>query len=54
MRRCGIEDSGAGLTQFTAEPDGTFTPHTTDLYLEDRPPMNTIRGDDATAEEMAS
>ncbi|GAC47587.1 glucosyl-3-phosphoglycerate synthase [Gordonia aichiensis] len=54
MRRCGIEDSGAGLTQFTAEPDGTFTPHTTDLYLEDRPPMNSVRGNDATAEEMAS
>ncbi|ATD71657.1 MULTISPECIES: glucosyl-3-phosphoglycerate synthase [Gordonia] len=43
MRRCGIEDSGVGLTQFTAEPDGSFTPHTTEVYLEDRPPMNTLR-----------
>ncbi|WP_168700690.1 glucosyl-3-phosphoglycerate synthase [Gordonia paraffinivorans] len=52
MRRCGIEDSGVGLTQFTAEPDGTFTPHTTEVYLEDRPPMNTLRA--MGAKEMAS
>ncbi|MGW9264575.1 glucosyl-3-phosphoglycerate synthase [Gordonia terrae] len=54
MRRCGIEDSGVGLTQFTAEPDGSFTPHTTEVYLEDRPPMNTVRVLDTKAEEMAS
>ncbi|GAB21083.1 glucosyl-3-phosphoglycerate synthase [Gordonia polyisoprenivorans NBRC 16320 = JCM 10675] len=56
MRRCGIEDSGVGLTQFTAEPDGTFTPHTTDVYLEDRPPMKTLRAVDIAAddEEIAS
>ncbi|MBD0859738.1 glucosyl-3-phosphoglycerate synthase [Gordonia sp. zg691] len=54
MRRCGIEDSGVGLTQFTAEPDGSFTPHTTEVYLEDRPPMNTLRAMSTKAEEMAS
>lgn len=43
MRRCGIGDSGAGLTQFTPEADGSFTPHTTEVYLVDRPPMNTVR-----------
>lgn len=54
MRRCGIDDSGVGLTQFTAEPDGSFTPHTTEVYLEDRPPMNTIRATESGDEEMAS
>ncbi|MEP9417311.1 MULTISPECIES: glucosyl-3-phosphoglycerate synthase [unclassified Gordonia (in: high G+C Gram-positive bacteria)] len=56
MRRCGIEDSGVGLTQFTAEPDGTFTPHTTEVYLEDRPPMKTLRAVDidSDGEEIAS
>ncbi|MBJ7289849.1 glucosyl-3-phosphoglycerate synthase [Williamsia sp.] len=43
MGRCGIADSGVGLTQFTAEADGTFTPHTTDVYLADRPAMDTLR-----------
>ncbi|GAA1889240.1 glucosyl-3-phosphoglycerate synthase [Williamsia serinedens] len=43
MRRCGIDDSGVGLTQFTAQADGTFTPHTTEVHLADRPPMNTLR-----------
>ena len=52
MRRCGIEDSGVGLTQFTAESDGSFTPHTTEVYLEDRPPMNTLRS--VNAKVMAS
>lgn len=54
MRRCGIDDSGVGLTQFTAEPDGSFTPHTTEVYLEDRPPMKTLRADDEGDAEMAS
>ncbi len=53
MRRCGIDDSGVGLTQFTAEPDGTFTPHTTEVYLEDRPPMNSLRTVE-DSDEMAS
>ena len=43
MGRCCIADSGVGLTQFTAEADGTFTPHTTDVYLADRPAMDTLR-----------
>ncbi|GAB2647022.1 glucosyl-3-phosphoglycerate synthase [Gordonia jinhuaensis] len=43
MRRCGIDDSGVGLTQFFAEQDGSFTPQTTDVYLVDRPAMNTLR-----------
>ncbi|MCH5643743.1 MULTISPECIES: glucosyl-3-phosphoglycerate synthase [unclassified Gordonia (in: high G+C Gram-positive bacteria)] len=54
MRRCKLDDSGVGLTQFTAEPDGSFTPHTTEVYLEDRPPMNTIRPAEIDDEEMAS
>ncbi|MEE4024823.1 glucosyl-3-phosphoglycerate synthase [Gordonia sp. PKS22-38] len=54
MRRCGIEDSGIGLTQFTAEPDGSFTPHTTEVYLEDRPPMRSIVADQSDDTEMAS
>ncbi|MFT4124907.1 MAG: glucosyl-3-phosphoglycerate synthase [Gordonia sp. (in: high G+C Gram-positive bacteria)] len=54
MRRCGLGDSGVGLTQFTAESDGTFTPHTTEVYLEDRPPMKTLRAIDTADEEIAS
>ncbi|MBW0013315.1 MAG: glucosyl-3-phosphoglycerate synthase [Mycobacterium sp.] len=46
--RCGIPDSGAGLTQFLAEgPDGpeaeTYTAHTTPVSLVDRPPMNGLQ-----------
>ena len=54
MRRCGFADSNVGLTQFTAEPDGTFSPHTTDVYLEDRPPMNTHPPGSGSGEEIAS
>ncbi|MDL9935665.1 glucosyl-3-phosphoglycerate synthase [Gordonia sp. ABSL1-1] len=54
MRRCGLSDSGVGLTQFTAEPDGSFTPHTTEVYLEDRPAMNTLRSMNDSDAEMAS
>lgn len=45
LRRCGIPDSGAGITQYLVEPgpDDRFTEVTTDLYLEDRPPANTLR-----------
>ncbi|MGL4305257.1 MAG: glucosyl-3-phosphoglycerate synthase [Mycobacteriaceae bacterium] len=42
LRRCGIEDSGAGLTQYFADGD-TFTPRTSHVELADRPAMNTIR-----------
>ncbi len=43
--RCGIPDSGAGLTQFVAEaPDfEAYTPHTLPVSLVDRPPMNMVR-----------
>ncbi|MDG3015382.1 glucosyl-3-phosphoglycerate synthase [Speluncibacter jeojiensis] len=47
LRRCGIDDSGAGVTQYfpTAGADGdeSFTPRTTDVDLVDRPPMDTLR-----------
>lgn len=42
LRRCGVDDSGAGLTQFRAEGE-TFLPVTTDVSLVDRPPMNSLR-----------
>jgi glucosyl-3-phosphoglycerate synthase len=41
MRRCGVEDSGAGLTQFLVDGD-SFVPTTTEVALTDRPPMNTV------------
>ena len=37
LRRCGIDDSGVGLTQYVPEPDGTFTPHTVPLGDDERP-----------------
>ncbi len=42
LSRCGITDSGVGLTQFFADGDG-FTPRTSEVSLEDRPPMVTLR-----------
>ncbi len=42
LTRCGIRDSGVGLTQFFADGEG-FTPRTSSVSLEDRPPMNTLR-----------
>lgn len=42
LTRCGIEDSGAGLTRFVADGDG-FTAATSAVSLDDRPPMNTLR-----------
>ncbi len=47
LSRCGVPDSGVGLTQFLAErpgaPDGSgvqgFTQHTAPVSLVDRPPM---------------
>ncbi|WP_072688138.1 glucosyl-3-phosphoglycerate synthase [Rhodococcus marinonascens] len=42
MRRCGVPDSGAGLTQFSVDGD-SFIPTTTEVALADRPPMNTVR-----------
>lgn len=42
LSRCGIEDSGVGLTQFFADGEG-LTPRTSTVTLADRPPMNTLR-----------
>jgi glucosyl-3-phosphoglycerate synthase len=48
LSRCGIPDSGVGLTQFFADgPDGSdgegYTQHTSPVSLVDRPPMNGLR-----------
>jgi glucosyl-3-phosphoglycerate synthase len=48
LSRCGIPDSGVGLTQFLADgPDGSegagYTQHTSPVSLVDRPPMNGVR-----------
>ncbi|OBF07088.1 glucosyl-3-phosphoglycerate synthase [Mycobacterium sp. 852002-10029_SCH5224772] len=48
LSRCGIPDSGVGLTQFVAvgpdEPDGqSYAQHTSPVSLADRPPMQAIR-----------
>ena len=42
LSRCGIPDSGVGLTQFLADGDG-YVPRTESVSLGDRPPMNTLR-----------
>lgn len=42
LSRCGIEDSGVGLTQFFADGED-FTPRTSEVSLVDRPAMNTLR-----------
>ena len=41
LSRCGVDDSGIGLTQFFADGDG-YTPRTSPVSLDDRPPMNTL------------
>ncbi|MDM3974830.1 glucosyl-3-phosphoglycerate synthase [Mycobacterium marseillense] len=45
LSRCGIPDSGVGLTQFVAVgPDGEgYTQQTSPVSLADRPPMQAIR-----------
>ncbi|MCA2255949.1 glucosyl-3-phosphoglycerate synthase [Mycobacterium intracellulare] len=45
LSRCGIPDSGVGLTQFVAHgPAGEgYTQHTSPVSLADRPPMQAIR-----------
>jgi glucosyl-3-phosphoglycerate synthase len=42
MSRCGVGDSGVGLTQFFADGE-SFTPRASGVSLEDRPPMATLR-----------
>ncbi len=41
LSRCGIPDSGVGLTQFFVDGDG-YTPRTSTVSLTDRPPMNAV------------
>jgi glucosyl-3-phosphoglycerate synthase len=45
LSRCGVPDSGVGLTQFFADgPDGSgYTQRTWPVSLVDRPPMNRLR-----------
>jgi glucosyl-3-phosphoglycerate synthase len=48
LSRCGIPDSGVGLTQFMADgPDDSgvegYTAHTSPVSLTDRPPMQALR-----------
>jgi glucosyl-3-phosphoglycerate synthase len=42
LSRCGIPDSGVGLTQFLLVGDA-YTQHTLPVSLADRPPMNALR-----------
>jgi glucosyl-3-phosphoglycerate synthase len=42
LTRCGITDSGVGLTQFIPDGDGYLTRAST-VSLDDRPPMDTLR-----------
>ena len=42
LQRCGVGDSGVGLTQFFADGED-YTPRTSTVSLEDRPPMTTLR-----------
>ena len=42
LSRCGVDDSGVGLTQFFAD-GGDFTARISSVSLDDRPPMNTLR-----------
>jgi glucosyl-3-phosphoglycerate synthase len=42
LSRCGIPDSGVGLTQFLPAGDG-YTQHTLPVSLADRPPMSVLR-----------
>ena len=45
LSRCGIPDSGVGLTQFLADgsDDYGYTQHTSTVSLVDRPPMKRLR-----------
>jgi glucosyl-3-phosphoglycerate synthase len=42
LSRCGVGDSGVGLTQFFVD-GADFTPRISEVSLQDRPPMNTLR-----------
>jgi glucosyl-3-phosphoglycerate synthase len=47
LTRCGIDDSGVGLTQFLPDGPGQgpqgYRTKTSAVSLADRPPMNTVR-----------
>jgi glucosyl-3-phosphoglycerate synthase len=51
LTRCGIDDSGVGLTQFLPDGPGrgplggsqAYRTKTSAVSLADRPPMNTVR-----------
>jgi glucosyl-3-phosphoglycerate synthase len=42
LSRCGIPDSGVGLTQFFADGND-YTPRSSEVSLVDRPPMISLR-----------
>ncbi len=42
LSRCGVPDSGVGLTQFFADGED-YSPRISTVSLEDRPPMRTLR-----------
>jgi glucosyl-3-phosphoglycerate synthase len=42
LSRCGVLDSGVGLTQFFTD-GAELTPRVSEVSLDDRPPMNTLR-----------
>ncbi|MCH9731065.1 MAG: glucosyl-3-phosphoglycerate synthase [Actinomycetia bacterium] len=42
LSRCGVPDSGVGLTQFFADGED-YTPRISTVSLQDRPPMRTLR-----------
>ncbi|MCH9668293.1 MAG: glucosyl-3-phosphoglycerate synthase [Actinomycetia bacterium] len=42
LTRCGVPDSGIGLTQFFADGED-YSPRTSTVSLQDRPPMLTLR-----------
>jgi glucosyl-3-phosphoglycerate synthase len=42
LSRCGVPESGVGLTQFFADGDD-YTPRSSEVRLDDRPPMITLR-----------
>ena len=42
LSRCGVPDSGVGITQFFADGDD-YVPRTVPVSLADRPPMKTLR-----------
>ncbi|GAC56220.1 glucosyl-3-phosphoglycerate synthase [Gordonia hirsuta DSM 44140 = NBRC 16056] len=39
LGRCGIADSGVGLTQYLPRDDGSFVPHPVELTVAERPPV---------------